>query len=129
MISARNWPDSRAGKSRVLVLTAAIVGLMGLIPGMPSPFYCLPRCLGGGAYLLMRRQAGGSATAVAPARTGTADAPGGCGSSGYSRLSRIPAISLVDKAQDGGCCANQGRTEEIRARDRLSAAPAYPRQP
>ena len=29
---------------RVLVLTAAIVGLMGLIPGMPHAFLCLPRC-------------------------------------------------------------------------------------
>ena len=39
-------------------------------------------------------------------------------------------ISLVDKAQDGELLRNQGRTEEIRARDRLSAAPgAYPRQP
>src|SRR5687768_8061941 len=41
---------------QVLILTAAIIGLMGLIPGMPHiAFLLLAAVLGGGAYLLTQR--------------------------------------------------------------------------
>ena len=44
-------------RPQVLILTAAIVGLMGLIPGMPHvAFLLLAAVFGGGAYLLMRRR-------------------------------------------------------------------------
>ncbi|WON73572.1 flagellar biosynthesis protein FlhA [Nitrosospira sp. Is2] len=55
---------------QVLVLTASIIGLMGLIPGMPHvAFLLLAATLGGGAYLLMRRSKGGTTAqpAAAPA--------------------------------------------------------------
>jgi flagellar biosynthesis protein FlhA len=45
-------------RPRVLVLTAAIVGFMGLIPGMPHfAFLLLAGALAGGAYAMVRRQA------------------------------------------------------------------------
>ncbi|MDH4285244.1 MAG: FHIPEP family type III secretion protein, partial [Gallionellaceae bacterium] len=41
---------------QALLLTAAIIGAMGLIPGMPNfVFLLLAACLGGLAYLLLRR--------------------------------------------------------------------------
>ena len=44
-------------RPQVLILTAAIVGFMGLIPGMPHiAFLLLATVLGGGAYLVIRRQ-------------------------------------------------------------------------
>lgn len=44
-------------KPQVLILTAAIVGFMGLIPGMPHiAFLLLAAALGVGAYLIIRRQ-------------------------------------------------------------------------
>jgi flagellar biosynthesis protein FlhA len=43
-------------KPQVLLLTAGIVGGMGIIPGMPHvPFLLLAAILGGGAYMLMQR--------------------------------------------------------------------------
>ena len=43
-------------RPRVLALTAAIIGLMGLIPGMPHiAFLLLAALLGGGAHLLAQR--------------------------------------------------------------------------
>lgn len=45
-------------RPRVLALTAAIVGFMGLIPGMPHfAFLLLAGALAGGAYAMIRRQA------------------------------------------------------------------------
>ncbi|HET7062099.1 MAG TPA: flagellar biosynthesis protein FlhA [Nitrosospira sp.] len=45
-------------RPRVLALTAAIVGFMGLIPGMPHfAFLLLAGALAGGAYSMIRRQA------------------------------------------------------------------------
>jgi flagellar biosynthesis protein FlhA len=54
---------------QVLILTAAIIGLMGLIPGMPHiAFLLLAAVLGGGAYLLTQRSKQIAAQApVAPA--------------------------------------------------------------
>ncbi len=44
-------------RPQVLILTAAIIGFMGLIPGMPHiAFLLLAAALGGGAYLIIRRQ-------------------------------------------------------------------------
>jgi flagellar biosynthesis protein FlhA len=45
-------------RPRVLLLTAAIIGFMGLIPGMPHfAFLLLAAALAGGAYAMMRRKA------------------------------------------------------------------------
>jgi flagellar biosynthesis protein FlhA len=42
---------------RVLAVTAGIIGVMGLIPGMPNvPFLLFASLTGGGAYLLMHQQ-------------------------------------------------------------------------
>ena len=93
-------------RPQVLILTAAIVGLMGLIPGMPHvAFLLLAAVFGGGAYLLMRRD---KRVAVQPpvapaAQPELQDA---------SWEDVVPVdilglevgyrlISLVDKAQDG----------------------------
>ncbi|HYD79775.1 MAG TPA: flagellar biosynthesis protein FlhA [Paucimonas sp.] len=67
-------------KPEVLYITAAIVGGMGLIPGMPHiPFFVLAAILGGAAYAMKRRteQAAAEPTpeAVAAASAAAAAAP------------------------------------------------------
>ena len=91
---------------RVLVLTAAIVGLMGLIPGMPHvAFLLLAAVFGGGAYLLMRRDKRVAVQpAVAPAaqpelQDATWEDVVPVDILGLEVGYRL--ISLVDKAQDG----------------------------
>src|SRR3954469_12946504 len=93
-------------RPQVLILTAAIVGFMGLIPGMPHiAFLLLAAGLGGGAYLIIRRQRQPAAkpTAVPAAQPELQDA---------SWDDVVPVdilglevgyrlIPLVDKAQDG----------------------------
>jgi flagellar biosynthesis protein FlhA len=91
---------------RVLVLTAAIVGLMGLIPGMPHvAFLLLAAVFGGGAYLLMRRD---KRVAVQPAVAPTAQPE--LQDATWEDVVPVDIlglevgyrlISLVDKAQDG----------------------------
>jgi flagellar biosynthesis protein FlhA len=93
-------------RPQVLVLTAAIVGLMGLIPGMPHvAFLLLAAVLGGGAYLMARRkkQASTQVTAAPSAQPEVLDASWDdvmpvdiLGLEVGYRL-----IALVDKAQDG----------------------------
>jgi flagellar biosynthesis protein FlhA len=49
--------DQLFSRPQVLILTAAIVGFMGLIPGMPHiAFLLLAAVLGGSAYLITRRR-------------------------------------------------------------------------
>ncbi len=91
---------------QVLVLTAAIVGLMGLIPGMPHvAFLLLAAVFGGGAYLLMRRDKRVAVQpAVAPAaqpelQDATWEDVVPVDILGLEVGYRL--ISLVDKAQDG----------------------------
>ena len=93
-------------RPRVLILTAAIVGLMGLIPGMPHvAFLLLAAVFGGGAYLLMRRDKRVAVQpAVAPAaqpelQDATWEDVVPVDILGLEVGYRL--ISLVDKAQDG----------------------------
>jgi flagellar biosynthesis protein FlhA len=93
-------------RPQVLILTAAIVGLMGLIPGMPHvAFLLLAAVFGGGAYLLMRRDKRVAVQpAVAPAaqpelQDATWEDVVPVDILGLEVGYRL--ISLVDKAQDG----------------------------
>ncbi|WP_199679282.1 flagellar biosynthesis protein FlhA [Nitrosovibrio sp. Nv6] len=64
-------------RPQVLILTAAIIGLMGLIPGMPHiAFLLLAAVLGAGAYVMIRRnkQAAAHAPAALPAQPEAQDA-------------------------------------------------------
>ncbi|APZ43023.1 flagellar biosynthesis protein FlhA [Acidihalobacter ferrooxydans] len=54
------------GSARALFITAGIIGLLGLIPGMPSIFLGLGALLAGTAYWMLRRQ---QAAAAAEAET------------------------------------------------------------
>ena len=93
-------------RPQVLILTAAIIGLMGMIPGMPHiAFLLLAAVLGGGAYLLIQRnrQTAVPAAAAPAAQLETQDASWDdvmpvdiLGLEVGYRL-----IPLVDKAQDG----------------------------
>jgi flagellar biosynthesis protein FlhA len=93
-------------RPQVLILTAAIVGLMGLIPGMPHvAFLLLAAVFGGGAYLLMRRD---KRVAVQPAVAPTAQPE--LQDATWEDVVPVDIlglevgyrlISLVDKAQDG----------------------------
>ncbi|GAB6068065.1 flagellar biosynthesis protein FlhA [Methylothermus subterraneus] len=52
---------------RALAVAASVIGLLGLIPGMPSmPFLALAAVLGGGAWLLARRRRQPPAAELAP---------------------------------------------------------------
>jgi flagellar biosynthesis protein FlhA len=94
-------------KPQVLMLTAAIVGLMGTIPGMPHvAFLLLAAVLGGGAYLMIKREKEGAAaeTTVAP------KAPAELQDASWDDVMPVDIlglevgyrlIPLVDKAQDG----------------------------
>ena len=93
-------------RPQVLILTAAIIGLMGMIPGMPHiAFLLLAAILGGGAYLLIQR----TRQAAVPAAVAPAAQPEIQDASwddvmpvdilGLEVGYRL--IPLVDKAQDG----------------------------
>ncbi|MBA4141786.1 MAG: flagellar biosynthesis protein FlhA [Nitrosospira sp.] len=93
-------------KPQVLLMTAAIIGFMGLIPGMPHfAFLLLAALFGGGAYVMARRgrraSAQPSAAPVAPpeAQDATWDDVMPVDVLGLEVGYRL--ISLVDKAQDG----------------------------
>ena len=121
---------------QVLILTAAIIGLMGLIPGMPHiAFLLLAAVLGGGAYLLTQRskQIAAQAPAMPVAQPEVQDASWDdvmpvdiLGLEVGYRL-----IPLVDRAQDGELLRRiktlllTGDGVRLRARllDRLSEPP------
>jgi flagellar biosynthesis protein FlhA len=98
--------DQLFSRPQVLILTAAIVGFMGLIPGMPHiAFLLLAAVLGGSAYLITRRrrQAATKPPAVPVAQPEIQDAS-------WDDVVPVDAlglevgyrlIPLVDKAQDG----------------------------
>jgi flagellar biosynthesis protein FlhA len=93
-------------RPQVLVLTAAIIGLMGLIPGMPHiAFLLLAAVLGGGAYMMIQRekQTAGRVAAVPAAQPEIQEAS-------WDDVMPVDVlglevgyrlITLVDKAQDG----------------------------
>lgn len=91
---------------QVLILTASIIGLMGLIPGMPHiAFLLLAAVLGGGAYMIIKRRKGETArVTVAPAaqpeiQDASWDDVTPVDIVGLEVGYRL--IALVDKAQDG----------------------------
>jgi flagellar biosynthesis protein FlhA len=94
-------------KPQVLMLTAAIVGLMGTIPGMPHvAFLLLAAVLGGGAYLMIKRGKEG----VAAEATAAPKAPAEVQDASWDDVMPVDIlglevgyrlIPLVDKAQDG----------------------------
>jgi flagellar biosynthesis protein FlhA len=94
-------------KPQVLMLTAAIVGLMGTIPGMPHvAFLLLAAVLGGGAYLMVKREK----EAVAAEGTAAPKAPAEVQDASWDDVMPVDIlglevgyrlIPLVDKAQDG----------------------------
>jgi len=93
------------GKSQVLVITAAILGIMGLIPGMPNfAFLLLAATLGASGYVLSQRRA--APPAPAPQQPLEAPSP----EASWSDVVPVDTlglevgyrlIPLVDKAQDG----------------------------
>jgi flagellar biosynthesis protein FlhA len=94
-------------KPQVLMLTAAIVGLMGTIPGMPHvAFLLLAAVLGGGAYLMIKREKEG----VTAEATAAPKAPAELQDASWDDVMPVDIlglevgyrlIPLVDKAQDG----------------------------
>ncbi|MDN5753077.1 MAG: flagellar biosynthesis protein FlhA, partial [Nitrosospira sp.] len=93
-------------RPQALILTAAIVGLMGLIPGMPHvAFLLLAAILGGAAYMVTRRkkQAAAQVSAAPAAHPEVQDAS-------WEDVTPVDIlglevgyrlIALVDKTQDG----------------------------
>ena len=92
-------------KSQVLMITAAILGLMGLIPGMPNfAFLLLAALLGGGGYVIAKRP---SAQEVAAPELPVASPSAEASWSDVVPVDTLGLevgyrlIPLVDKAQDG----------------------------
>ncbi len=94
---------------QVLMLTAGIIGMMGLIPGMPNfAFLLLAGCMGGLAYYFLRRA---RAAAQQPAGAESMAAPSvETPEASWEDVSQVDMlglqvgyrlIALVDKAQDG----------------------------
>jgi flagellar biosynthesis protein FlhA len=94
-------------KPQVLILTAAIIGLMGTIPGMPHvAFLLLAAVLGGGAYLMIKREkavvaAEGAAAPKPPAEVQDASWDDVMPVDILGLEVGYRLIPLVDKAQDG----------------------------
>ncbi len=94
---------------QVLMLTAGIIGMMGLIPGMPHlSFLLLAAVLGGLTYFILRRtrQVAEKPEAAGVAAPAAMEAP----EASWEDVSQVDVlglevgyrlISLVDKAQDG----------------------------
>jgi flagellar biosynthesis protein FlhA len=125
---------------QVLFLTAGIIGLMGMIPGMPNLAFLL--IAGGlvwlGRRLLMRKHAQAAAEQAAEAHAAAAPAPEGRGHLGRrgagrpaghgSRLPADPAGGPDAARRTAG--PHQEHPQEDRAGDRLpGAGGAHPRQP
>lgn len=94
-------------KPQVLAITAAIVGLMGLVPGMPHIAFLLFAGLLGGAAYWMRQRLALAKEEVAPAPQAV---PPEAHEASWSDVAPVDVlglevgyrlISLVDRAQDG----------------------------
>ena len=93
-------------RPQALILTATIIGLMGMIPGMPHiAFLLLAAVLGGGAYMMIKRKKG-EATQVAAAPAAQPEVQ----DASWDDVTPVDIvglevgyrlITLVDKAQDG----------------------------
>ncbi|MBL8481363.1 MAG: flagellar biosynthesis protein FlhA [Rhodocyclaceae bacterium] len=99
---------------RVLVLTAGILGVLGLIPGMPNlVFLLLAGALGGGAYMIDKRRAAAeqkpaaAAAASAAAQAAAATEPVDASWADVTPVDVLGLevgyrlIPLVDKGQEG----------------------------
>jgi len=99
------------GNPMVMMLTAAILGVLGLIPGMPNAvFLMLAAAIGGlGWWTIGRRQAAEEGAAEAPAAAG-AEAPQESQEASWADVAPVDVlglevgyrlIPLVDRSQDG----------------------------
>jgi len=97
---------------RSLVVTAGIIGMLGLIPGMPNfPFLLLAACAGAGAWYRYKRQ---QAQDIAIAMPPPPEPPPQARELGWDDVSPVDAIGLevgyrlipmVDKSQGGALLA------------------------
>lgn len=95
-------------KPQIIMLTAGIIGMMGLIPNMPHfAFLLLAGALSGLTYFIMRQA---KQAALAPAAEAAAPAVTEVPEASWEDVSQVDVlglevgyrlISLVDKAQDG----------------------------
>ncbi|MGP1675572.1 MAG: flagellar biosynthesis protein FlhA [Burkholderiales bacterium] len=92
-------------KSQVLLITAGILGVMGLIPGMPNfAFLLLAALLGGGGYMIAKRAAAPQAPAPEPAEASPSVEASWNDVVAVDTLGLevgYRLIALVDKAQEG----------------------------
>ena len=95
----------------VLFLTAAIVGIMGLIPNMPHlAFLTLAAMLGGGGYMMIKRRAQAEAESAEPKAEAQQQAQAAAAEASWEDVSMVDQlglevgyrlIPLVDHAQNG----------------------------
>ncbi|OYV77326.1 MAG: flagellar biosynthesis protein FlhA [Chromatiales bacterium 21-64-14] len=96
------------GNPRALAVTSGVIGMLGLIPGMPNlAFLTLAALLGGGAYLIQTRARVAAAAAAAPAPVETRTEPRDLSWDDVQPVDLIGLevgyrlIPLVDKNQGG----------------------------
>jgi flagellar biosynthesis protein FlhA len=101
------------GNNNVLYLTAAILGVLGMIPGMPNfVFLLLAALFGGYAYYRQKREVAAAeiAQAPSPAEAAAAAAPSEAQEASWSDVAPVDVlglevgyrlIPLVDRGQDG----------------------------
>jgi flagellar biosynthesis protein FlhA len=118
MVVSRVTSDENVGQQIVrqlfqrvelLILTAGIIGIMGLIPGMPHlPFIFLAVLLGALAWQLQTRQQASAAAAAAP--SAPEPQPQANADAGWEDVAQVDVLGLevgyrlipmVDSAQDG----------------------------
>lgn len=99
-------------KPAALAVTGAIIGIMGMVPGMPHfAFLLLAACFGGGAWYIHKRGLFDAAQPAAPAAAAAAAAAAGTETHevGWSDVTPVDTlglevgyrlIPLVDKSQD-----------------------------
>jgi flagellar biosynthesis protein FlhA len=84
------------GQPRILALTAIVLGIIGVIPGMPNfAFLLLAGIAGGGAWLLWRRDQAVEQQAADEARaTEQAQAPQSVPELGWSDVAKVDPVGL-----------------------------------
>jgi flagellar biosynthesis protein FlhA len=99
------------GQPKALGVTAGILTLLGIIPGMPNlVFLSMAALCGFGAYYLSKRKAKGAASAATPAAAGAATTPAEQKELSWDDVEAVDLIGLevgyrliplVDRAQGG----------------------------
>jgi flagellar biosynthesis protein FlhA len=95
------------GKPQAIYLAAGILGLMGILPGMPYAFLFMGGILGGTAYWMLKQQQQAATEAAAEVPAAAPEEPEEVGWNDVAQVDRLGLevgyrlVPLLDKGQDG----------------------------